>query len=264
MYPRGLVISAILDHSVIIPLYNEGENLRPLYNRIAQVLNCLPGNYEIIFIDDGSTDSSYSILKGIASSDKTVKVISFKKNAGQHKAVVAGILQASGDYLITMDADLQNPPEEIPRLLKKAAEGFDMVSGHRKVRKDKIKRRICSYLTNCVISAITGLRMKDYGSMLRVYKRETARNLAYEFIRSECYITMLIAKVTRSVSEIEVDHDERYAGESKYSFRKLTSAFLRIFRYYGITNNILVKKKGTPLFCIRRKVENGQEIIITP
>ena len=137
-----------------------------------------------------------------------------------------------------------------------------MVSGHRKVRKDKIKRRICSYLTNCMISAITGLKMKDYGSMLRVYKRETARNLAYEFIRSECYITMLIAKVTRSVAEIEVDHDERYAGESKYSLRKLTSAFLRIFRYYG-TNKILAKNEGTPLFCIRRKVENGQEIVIT-
>lgn len=252
-----------MDHSVVIPLYNEGNILKFLYKRITQVLDSLSGNYEIIFIDDGSTDSSYKVLKDIAVSDTAVKVISFKKNYGQHKAVIAGFLRASGNYIITLDADLQNPPEEIPRLLKKAAEGFDMVSGYRKVRKDKIKRRICSYLTNCMISTITGLKMKDYGSMLRVFKRETARNLAYEFIRSECYITMLIAKVTRSVAEIEVDHDERYAGESKYSFRKLTSAFLRIFRYYEIANNILARNKGTPLFRIRRKIENGQEIVIT-
>ena len=253
-----------MDYSVIIPLYNESEILKLLYKKITQVLDSLPGNYEIIFIDDGSTDSSYMVLKDIAVSDKTIKVISFKKNVGQHKAIVAGILQASGDYIITMDADLQNPPEEIPRLLKKAAEGFDMVSGHRKLRKDIFTRRFCSFLTNLIISTITGLRMKDYGSMLRVFKRETARNLAYEFMRSECYITMLVAKVTRNVAEIEVDHDERYAGASKYNLRKLISAFIRIFRYYEMTNKILAKKDDKPLFCIGRKIENGQEVIVTP
>ncbi len=252
-----------MDYSVIIPLYNESEILKLLYKKITQVLDSLPGNYETIFIDDGSTDSSYRVLKDIAVSDKAVKVISFKKNFGQHKAVVAGILQASGDYIITMDADLQNPPEEIPKLLKKAAEGYDMVSGHRKVRKDIFSRRFGSFLTNFIISTITGLRMKDYGSMLRVFKRETARNLAYEFMRSECYITMLVAKVTRNVAEIEVDHDERYAGVSKYNLRKLISAFIRIFRYYGMTNNILAKEGDKPLFSIGRKIENGQEIVIT-
>jgi len=253
-----------MDYTVIIPLYNECEILKFLYKRIKPVLDSLSVNYEIIFVNDGSTDTSYLELKEIAVSDNSVRVISFRENAGQHKAVVAGILQARGRYIITIDADLQNPPEEIPRLLKKAEEGFDMVSGHRKVRKDTFTRHSCSFLTNLIISTITGLRMKDYGSMLRVFKRETARDLAGEFMKSECYITMLVAKVTRNVAEIEVEHDERYAGESKYSFWKLASTFLRIFLYYRMNGNKQINEGGKPLFAIWKKIEDGQEIVIAP
>ncbi len=252
-----------MNYSVVSPIYNEGDIVKLLYKRITKVLNSLHGDYEIIFIDDGSTDSSYKVLKDIAISDKNVKVISFKKNFGQHKAVIAGFLRACGDYIITLDADLQNPPEEIPKLVNKAADGFDIVSGQRKVRKDKLKRRICSYLTNCMISIITGLRMKDYSSMLKLYKKETAKDIAFEFMRSECFINILIAKITRNIAEIEVGHDNRYAGSSKYNLWKLIVNFLRVFCYYDIVSSILIKKSDRPLFRIGRKIQNGQEIIIS-
>ena len=252
-----------MKYSVVSPIYNEGEIVKLLYKRIATVLDSLHGDYEIIFIDDGSTDSSYKMLKDIAISDKTVKVISFKKNYGQHKAVIAGFLRACGDYIITLDADLQNPPEEIPNLVKKAAEGFDIVSGQRKVRKDKLKRRICSYLTNLMISSITGLRLKDYSSMLKLYKRDVAKDIAYEFMRSECFINILIVKITRKIAEIEVGHDNRYAGSSKYNLRKLIVGFLRIFCYYEIVSDILTKKSDRPLFRIGRKIQDGLEIVIS-
>ncbi len=252
-----------MDYSVVTPLYNEDETLKLLYERIKNVLDSLPGNYEIVFIDDGSTDTSYKLLKDIAASDKAVKVISLERNFGQHRALAAGILEASGDYIITIDADLQNPPEEIPKLLRKVVEGFDIVSGYRMARKDVFTRRFCSFLTNSVISTITGFRMKDYNSMLKVYKRETARRLAFEFMRSECNITMLVAKITHNIAEIEVEHDNRHAGATKYNFWKLISTFLTIFRYYETISNILAKEGDKPLCSIGRKIENGQEIIIT-
>jgi len=252
-----------ITYSVVIPVYNEVGNIRPLYERLRAVLEALNSPYEIIFVNDGSKDSSYDVLKEIALSDGYVKVISFTGNFGQHKAAVAGILEATGDYVITMDADLQNPPEEIPRLLKKMKEGFDMVSGCRKGRKGSLRRKFFSIIANTTISAVTGLKMKDYGSMLRVFKRSAAKALADEFMISEGYITMLIANVTHNVAEIEVSHDERYAGESKYNIRKLISVFMKIFRYHRMAHTPLGAIQGKQLFTIARKIENGKETIIT-
>lgn len=251
-----------MDYSVVIPLYNESENLKLLYQRIKKVLGPLPQDYEIVFVDDGSTDSSYQLLKEIALSDKSVKVISFIRNFGHHKAVVAGILEAGGDHIITMDADLQNPPEEILRLLEKAREGFDMVSGYRRLRKDSFSRQVSSSLTNIIISAITGLKMNDYGCMLRVFKRETARQLADLFSKSEGYLTMLVAKITRNVAELEVSHEQRYSGSSKYGLRKLFSTFFRIFCYSQAFARLLGKGKEEPLFIIGRRVEDGKERVV--
>jgi undecaprenyl-phosphate 4-deoxy-4-formamido-L-arabinose transferase len=251
--------------SAVIPVFNEERNIDLLYDRLSGTLKKLETPYEIIFVDDGSADSSYEELKKIALSDKAVKVIGLKNNFGQHKAVIAGLLEARGDYILTMDADLQNPPEEGIRLLEKAKEGFDMVSGYRKTRKDSFKRRFFSFFINIIISAITGLRMKDYGSMLRVFRRKTARELAERFAETEGYITMLVAKVTRNVAEMEVSHDERYSGESKYNLKKLFSAFFRILCYHNdVLHRLFGRKRKGPLFVVGRKVENGEEKIAIP
>jgi len=250
-------------YSAIIPAFNEAYNIEPLYKRLKAVLEGLKSPYEVIFVDDGSSDSTYRRLKDIAFLDNGVKVIGLAKNFGQHKAVVCGILEASGKYIITMDSDLQNPPEEIPKLVAKIKEGFDMVSGYRKMRKDSLKRRFFSLIANGTISIVTGLWMRDYGSMLRIFKRDTAKGLAQEFIKSQGYITMLVAKVTRNVAEIEVSHDQRYAGESKYNMTKLIAVFLRIFRYNRMKRRLSPVNKEEPIYTIGRRVENGEEIAET-
>ncbi|MDP3790249.1 MAG: glycosyltransferase family 2 protein [Candidatus Omnitrophota bacterium] len=250
-------------YSIVVPVFNEARNIRCLYERLTATMKRLGVVYELIFVNDGSSDDSFTILRDIALSNPTVKVINFDRNYGQHKAVVAGILQACGDYVITIDADLQNPPEEIGKLLQKMREGFDMVSGYRRIRKDRLARRFPAILTNWIISLITGLRMKDYGSMLRVFKREAARALATEFLKSGGYITMLVAKVTRNVAEVEVRHDGRYAGRSKYNMRKLFMCLYRILFYYNDNIRALVKRApDKPSFMIEKKVGNEKEITI--
>lgn len=249
-----------IKYSVVIPVFNESRNITELYKRLKKVLEALAEAYEMIFIDDGSKDDSFSLLRNIAFTDHEVSVLHFDKNYGQHKAVTAGIFEAQGDYVITLDADLQNPPEEIPKLVEKIKNGFDMVSGYRKSRKDSFARRIPSLLVNFLIFAITGLKMNDYGSMLRVFKKDTAKSLAVEFKKSGGYITMLIAKITRNVSEIEVGHSERYAGQSGYNFTKLAKLVFRIlFCYNDNVRNLLRIRQEEPIFVIDRKVENGKE-----
>jgi undecaprenyl-phosphate 4-deoxy-4-formamido-L-arabinose transferase len=165
--------------------------------------------------------------------------------------------------VITLDADLQNPPEEIEKLLRKSREGYDMVAGYRKVRKDSFTRRIGSFATNLVISMINGLRMRDYGSMLRVFKNDVARALVLEYLKSGGYITMLIAKVTRNVAEVEVKHDERHSGNSKYNIMTLAPLFYKIVFYYNDNIRRMVKKDDTaPAYIIERKIEQGKELII--
>lgn len=251
-------------YSVVVPIFNEASNIAELYKRLKKVMEALKCRYEIIFVDDGSMDNSFLLLASIALSDHSVKVLHFVKNYGQHKAVTAGIVEARGDHVITLDADLQNPPEEIPRLTEKIGEGFDMVSGYRKLRKDKMTRRIPSVLTNLMIFAITGLRMNDYGSMLRIFRKDTAKALAEEFKKSGGYITMLVAKVTRNVSEIEVMHDERYSGQSKYNFSKLGTLFFKIlFCYNDSLRKIFRVKNEEPLFIVDKRIENGKETVIS-
>jgi undecaprenyl-phosphate 4-deoxy-4-formamido-L-arabinose transferase len=218
-----------LRYSVIIPIYNEADNINFLYTRVSVVMDSLEGDYELILINDGSNDNSESLLKDIAKKDNHIVFINFKRNFGQHPAVVAGLLKAAGNCVITLDADLQNPPEEIPRLISELDKGFDEVSGKRKRRKDSMLRIVPSFFVNLIISLKTGVWLEDYGSMLRVFNRETAKKLAEEFQKNRAYITMLIPKVSKNIREIEVLHDERFSGESKYSISKLLEAFFRIF-----------------------------------
>ncbi len=218
-----------MNYSVVIPIYNEVDNIVRLYKRVSAVMASMDGEYELILINDGSTDDSEYILKDLCANDSRVVLINFKRNFGQHPAVVAGLLKASGENVITLDADLQNPPEEIPRLVAELDNGFDEVSGKRKKRKDSVLRTIPSFFVNMIISMRTGVWLEDYGSMLRVFRRPTAKKLAEEFKERQSYITMLIPKVSKNIKEIEVLHDERQSGESKYNMGKLLDAFFRIF-----------------------------------
>lgn len=253
-----------MTYSVVIPLFNESRNIAELYKRLKKVLEGLDDQYEIIIVDDGSTDNSFELLKNIAFIDNTVKIIRFNRNYGQHRAIAAGVIEAAGDYLITLDADLQNPPEEIGKLLKKSKKGYDMVAGYRKIRKDSLVRRAGSFVTNFVIFMINGLRMRDYGSMLRVFKKDVAKALVSEYLKSEGYITMLIAKITRNVTEVEVRHDERYSGTSRYNVLKLLPLFYKIVFYYNDGIRRLVKKDSqVSPYIIERKIEHGKEIIIS-
>ncbi|MDP2928545.1 MAG: glycosyltransferase family 2 protein [Candidatus Omnitrophota bacterium] len=253
-----------MTYSVVIPLFNESRNIAELYKRLKKVLEGLSDEYEVIIVDDGSTDDSFELLKDIAFMDRAVKIVRFDKNYGQHRAIAAGVLEARGDYLITLDADLQNPPEEIEKLIEKSKEGYDMVAGYRKIRKDSLTRRVGSFATNFVIFMINGLRMRDYGSMLRVFKKDVARALVLEYLKSEGYITMLIAKITHNVAEVEVRHDERYAGASKYNILTLLPLFYKIVFYYNDGIRRLVKKGAqAPPYTIERKIEDGKEICVS-
>ena len=237
-------------YSCVIPIYNESENIELLYNRLKPVMDNIHEPYDIIFVDDGSEDDSYRILREIALIDTNVKVLSFERNFGHHNAVIAGLANATGEYIITMDADLQNPPEEIPKLTDKLKEGFDMVAGVRLVRKDSNIRRCCSYVANLAIALKAGVKMKDYGSMLRAFKHKVADDLIREFKKSGGYITMLMAKVADNIAEVEVEHSQRYSGESKYGPGKLFSAFGRV---------LFSSKEKPVLYTIKKRVEYGKE-----
>ena len=248
-----------MKYSAVIPVYNESGNLRELYNRLTNVLKRTGESYEIIFVNDGSTDNSHDILEGIASFDDNIVVIEFEKNFGQHPALTAGFRYAAGDLVITLDADLQNPPEEIPRLLKEIDKGYDHVCGKRKRRKDPLLRKIPSFFVNLIISMRTGVWMEDYGSMLRVFRRETARKVADEFSRTRAYITMIVPGVTRNIKEIEVDHGERYQGQSKYDIKKLMDAFFRIF-FKSSPVQRSGKEDVQPVYTIKYMIRCGTRI----
>ncbi|MFC1570438.1 glycosyltransferase family 2 protein [Candidatus Omnitrophota bacterium] len=220
-------------YSVVIPVYNEETVLPDLYNRLKPVMEKFPDPYEIIFVNDGSTDNSQSILEGMARRDDSIVVVKFSKNFGQHPAMTSGYIESRGEIVISLDSDLQNPPEEIPKLIEELNKGYDMVSGRRKDRKDNFFRMAPSKMVNLIISLMTGVKMQDYGSGLRAFKSDTAKQVAKEFLANRVYLSMLIPAVTKNIKEIEVEHDERLSGESKYDLWKLLTTFCRIFLFRG-------------------------------
>lgn len=227
--------------SVLIPVLNEEESLPELQNRLYDVLEQLNRPYEIIYINDGSTDSTQNILEGFHGRSDKVKVIEFNKNYGQHMALFAGFEHASGDIIITIDADLQNPPEEIPRLVEQVELGYEVVGTYRRNRKDSIFRRLPSYIVNRITARLVGVRLRDYGCMLRAYKRSIIDyiNMCTE---SSSFIPALANTFAKRIIEIEVEHDERKKGTSKYSpfkllrlnFDLMTSFSLLPIQFIGI------------------------------
>jgi len=212
--------------SIIIPVYNEEENLESLQSRLCESLDQMSINYEIIYVDDGSRDRSFSILSRLAAADRRLKVIKFRKNYGQTAAMAAGIDVSRGEIIVPLDADLQNDPRDIPRLLEKINEGYDVVSGWRKDRHDTfITRKLPSMLANRLISSVTGVALHDYGCSLKAYRAEIIKDVRL-YGEMHRFIPAFSALEGASVTEIAVTHHPRVAGKSKYGLSRTIKVFL--------------------------------------
>ena len=206
--------------SLVIPVYNEERNLTQLMDRIRPVMASMGRPYEVVFVDDGSRDRSLEILEGFARSSE-VRVVELTRNYGQHAAILAGFSIVRGDIVVTLDADLQNPPEEIPRLIATMEEGgFDVVGSIRRGRKDSFFRIIPSKIVNMVARKITGVQMTDWGCMLRAYRRAVVERMS-ACHEHATFIPALATHFGKRVTEIEVAHEERHGGKSNYPLRKL-------------------------------------------
>ena len=212
--------------SIVIPIYNEEANISNLWARLSKVLlEHFPDParpWEVVFTDDGSRDRSLEMLLAIAREEPRVSVVEFNRNYGQHSAIFGAFSVARGEVVVTMDADLQNPPEEIPKLVAKIEEGFDVVGGWRQGRtdNDSFFRTMPSKIVNAVTRRTTGVRLHDYGCMLRAYRREIVDAMLLCKERSS-FIPALANSFAKRIAEVPVGHAERAAGDSKYGFWKL-------------------------------------------
>jgi len=206
--------------SVVIPLFNEEENIPLLYDELNEVLPGLDLEYEVIFIDDGSSDNSLQLLKELQAEDSRVVVVSFRKNFGQTAAMAAGFDYADGDVIITMDADLQNDPHDIPKLLEQIENGNDVVTGWRFDRKDPfINRRLPSIIANKIISKTTGVNLHDYGCTLKAFKREVIKNVRL-YGEMHRFIPAIASGMGIDFTEVKVNHRPRIFGSSKYGISR--------------------------------------------
>jgi undecaprenyl-phosphate 4-deoxy-4-formamido-L-arabinose transferase len=206
--------------SVVVPVFNEEESLPELLSRLSSALQTLTTSYEVLLVNDGSCDGSLAILREAAAKDPRLSVIDFNRNYGQHAAIFAGFEAAQGEIIVTLDADLQNPPEEIGKLVAKMEDGFDVVGSVRIKRQDPFFRRLASRLVNRVTSMATGVQLSDYGCMLRAYRRAVVKTLC-QSKEISTFIPVLADMFAGRVTEVPVAHAERLKGQSKYSFFKL-------------------------------------------
>jgi glycosyltransferase involved in cell wall biosynthesis len=219
----------VIDISIVIPVYNEEESIMPLYNKIKEVCDKINQNYEIIFIDDGSTDGTPNILKEVYSNDTKVKAIKFRRNFGQTAAMSAGFHLAEGKVIISMDGDLQNDPVDISRLLDKIEEGYDVVCGWRKERKDKlISRRVPSVVANWLISLLTGVKIHDNGCSLKAYRSHVVKEV-HLYSEMHRFIPAMASIIGARVTEIVVNHHPRKFGYAKYGISRVWKVFLDLF-----------------------------------
>ena len=218
--PAGDDSSGAPDISIFLPVFDEEENLRPLHAKLDDALRLLGRSAEIIYVDDGSSDGSLAILKELAAADSRVRVVALRRNYGQTAAMSAGIDAARGRVLIPMDADMQNDPADIARLLAKLDEGFDVVSGWRKNRQDKlVTRKIPSMLANRLISWIGGVPLHDYGCSLKAYRRESLEDVRL-YGEMHRFIPIYASWAGARVTEIPVEHHARTLGKSKYGLSR--------------------------------------------
>src|SRR5689334_9525061 len=222
-----------MDISIIIPVYNEVDALPELYRTLKDVLDRLEKSAEIYFIDDGSKDGSGATLDGFASSDDRVQVLHLKRNYGQTAAMMAGFQHCTGDVIIPMDGDGQNDPADIPRLLDKLSEGFDVVSGWRTARNDKFSRRVPSTAANWLISSLLGVRLHDYGCTLKAYRREVVEDVRL-YGEMHRFIPIYAAWEGARVTELAVAHHPRRFGRSKYGIGRVFRFLLDLLIVYFI------------------------------
>jgi glycosyltransferase involved in cell wall biosynthesis len=209
-----------LSVSVVVPLYNERENVTLLYEAVKRVLERSDYHYEMVFVDDGSRDGTTDILRELAHKDKTLVAVLFRKNFGQSAAMAAGFKTARGEVVVAMDGDLQNDPEDIPKLVEKLGEGYDVVSGWRKNRKDKlIIRKVPSRIANRLICSITDVRLHDTGCSLKAFRREVIEGIRL-YGELHRFIPALARVEGARISEVVVNHHPRRFGQSKYNITR--------------------------------------------
>ena len=230
--------------SLIVPVYNEEENLPILFEAIRQALQPLPHDWEVVFVDDGSQDGSLAALRILAEKDAAhVRVVILRRNFGQTAAIAAGIDHAGGEIIVLLDADMQNDPADIPMILAKLDEGYDVVSGWRKDRKDTfITRRLPSHLANSLISWVTGVHLHDYGCTLKAYRREvlTGFRLYGEMHR---FIPVYAHAVGARIAEVPVRHHPRQHGNAKYGLERTLKVLLDLF-----TVKFLLSYSAKPIY----------------
>ena len=215
-----------VDISIVVPIFNEEGNIPELHAGISAALSGFSIQYEVILVDDGSVDNSFPILMKIASEDHRVKVIRLRRNFGQTAAMAAGFDAATGNVLVPMDGDMQNDPADIPKLMEKIQEGYDVVSGWRKDRMDALlNRKLPSVIANFIISRMTGIKLHDYGCTLKAYRREIIEgiNLYGEMHR---FVPALASQVGARMTEIPVNHRHRLHGKSKYGISRTMRVML--------------------------------------
>ncbi len=206
--------------SIVVPVFNEEESLGAFYKELILQVSKLKVGFEVIFIDDGSTDGSLGLLKKIEKENKNIRLFSFRRNQGKAEALTLGFAKAIGEYVLTLDADLQDKPSEIEKFIEKQKEGWDLVSGWRKNRKDSIPKKIASKFFNFISSFFWNLKVKDLNCGLKLYTREAAKSLNL-YGGMHRFIPLLLHEEGFSVTEVPIVHDLRKFGKSKYNFTKV-------------------------------------------
>lgn len=223
--------------SVIVPLFNEEESLRPLAREIKKVFSMSNNNFEVLFIDDGSTDKSMVALKQLHAEDKRYKYLSFQKNYGKSAALQVGFQHATGDIIITMDADLQDDPNEIPNLVRKLDEGHDMVSGWKRVRFDPFIKKFSSRFFNFITGVMSGIKIHDFNCGLKAYKKSVVKNISV-YGELHRYIPVLANWQGFTVSEIPVKHHPRRFGKTKFGISRFFKGFIDLLTVVFVTRYI--------------------------
>lgn len=231
-----------VDLSIVVPLFNEEGNINELYQELSTVLQNENLSYEILFVNDGSTDRTEELVREISKSDPTVVMVNFRRNFGQTAAMSAGFDYAAGDVIITMDGDLQNDPVDIPMFLEKIREGYDVVSGWRHKRQDPfLNRRLPSMIANRIISWITGVKLHDYGCSLKAFKKDVAENINL-YGEMHRFIPAIASAMGISIAEVKVNHRARQHGSSKYGISRTFRVILDL-----ITVKFLLSYSNRPI-----------------
>ncbi len=252
-----------MDLSIIVPIYNEEESVRPLYSAIVAAMSKTVLSYEIIFVDDGSSDNTYKELEKISSEDERLKIVKLKRNYGQTIGLYAGFKNATGEKLVTMDGDLQNDPDDIPNMLAKLDEGFDIVLGWRYNRKDKIiSRKIPSKMANWLISKVTGVPVKDNGCAIRAYRAEIIHDFPmYSEMHRLLPVTTALAGAR--FAQVKVKHHPRKFGSSKYGLSRIYKVLLDLVALKTIFSSFYHPLFGFGYFAVGFGIISFLSFILT-